>query len=348
MDKIRVGIAGGAGYTGCELIRLLEMHPHAELAWLMTGKTNAGKSVAEVFPHLRGCREDIFLPLDPAAADPVDLVFMAMPHGLAAAAIPPFLDAGCRVIDLSADCRLKDANVYREWYGKEHDAPSLLPEAIYGLTELYRRHLPGARIVAVPGCYPTVSILTLAPLLAEGRIDPGSIVIDAKSGVSGAGRGLSLGTHFPECNEDFLAYKPVRHRHKPEIEQELSLLAGEGVSVCFVPHLVPMIRGMMASVYCKGVGAVRVGELQELYENFYRDEPFVRVLGQNDLPRTKAVWGTNACQIAVRHEPASDTVVALGVIDNLVKGASGQAVQDMNVVFGFPETAGLGRIGLYP
>ncbi len=348
MKKIKVGIAGAAGYTGCELIRLLEMHPRAELCWLMAGKTNSGKSVTEVFPHLRGVREDLFSPLDPNRAEGVDLVFMAVPHGLAAAVIPEFLAAGSRVIDLSADCRLKDAGVYREWYDKEHDAPELLHQAVYGLPELYRRHLADARLVANPGCYPTVSILSLAPLLAKGLVRLDSIVIDAKSGVSGAGRGLSLGTHYAECNEDFLAYKPVQHRHMPEIEQELSLLAGEKISICFVPHMVPMIRGMLVSVYCRPSGAVNGPELQSLYETFYGNEPFVQVLGPDELPRTKDVSGTNRCEIAVRYDPRSGTVLVLGVIDNLVKGASGQAVQNMNVSFGFPETDGLSGVGLYP
>jgi len=348
MGKIKVGIAGAAGYTGCELIRLLEMHSAAELCWLMTGETNRGKSVADVFPQLRGVREDVFLPLDPAGAEKVDLVFMAMPHGLAAALIPPFRESGARVIDLSADCRLKDPAVYRHWYDKEHDAPELLREAVYGLPELYRRHLAGAGLVANPGCYPTVSILCLAPLLAEGRVRLDTIVIDAKSGVSGAGRGLTLGTHYAECNEDFLAYKPARHRHMPEIEQELSLLAGEAVSICFVPHLVPMTRGMMATVYCRPAAPVQGPALQALYETFFHDEPFVQVLGAGELPRTKAVQGTNRCQMAVRYDPRSDTILVLGVIDNLVKGASGQAVQNMNVVFGFPETEGLRGVGLYP
>jgi len=348
MKTIRVGIAGAAGYTGCELIRLLETHPRAEIAWLMTGETHRGKLVGEVFPQLRGVRDEVFLALDPAAAAGVDLVFLAMPHGLAAALIGPFRRAGARVIDLSADCRLKDPAVYRQWYDREHDAPALLAEAVYGLPELYRKHLAGAGLVANPGCYPTVSILCLAPLLAEGQVSTDTIVIDAKSGVSGAGRGLTPGTHYAECNEDLLAYKPAGHRHMPEIEQELSLLAGEAVSVCFVPHLVPMTRGMMATVYCRPTGRFRVPGLQELYEDFYRNEPFVHVLGPGELPRTKAVCGTNRCLIAVRYDPRSGTILVLGVIDNLVKGASGQAVQNMNVVFGFPETEGLPAVALYP
>ena len=290
MKKIKVGIVGAAGYTGCELIRILEKHPGCELSWLMTGKTNAGKKLNAVFPHLRGMGDRTFFPLEPKGAREVDLAFMCMPHGLAVSLTPEFLDAGCRIIDLSADYRLKDPVTYEQWYDQKHDAPELLADAVYGLTELYRPQLTGARLVANPGCYPTVSILALAPLLKEGLIALDAIAIDAKSGVSGAGRGLTLGTHFTECNEDFLAYKPMQHRHIPEIEQELSILAGESISVSFVPHLVPMIRGMLATVYCRPTGDVHDQELQALYNNFYQDEPFVRILEQGDLPRTKNLF----------------------------------------------------------
>jgi len=348
MKKIRVGIAGAAGYTGCELIRLLHAHPGAEIVWLMTGQTHAGKTLKEVFPHLRWARDQVFAPLNDGDPQGAEVVFMAMPHGVGVGATSRFLQAGCRVIDLSADYRLKDPALYAQWYQQRHDAPELLAEAVYGLTELYRRRLAGARLIAVPGCYPTVSILALAPALKHGLAVPESVVIDAKSGVSGAGRGLSPGTHYAECNEDFLAYKPMEHRHIPEIEQELSALAGRGVNVCFVPHLVPMTRGMLATVFCKPADPARVSDLQAVFEDFYRDEPFVRVLGQGELPRTKDVWGTNRCEMAVRWDPRTRTILLVAVIDNLVKGASGQAVQDMNVACGFPETTGLDRIGLYP
>lgn len=348
MKKIKVGIAGAAGYTGCELIRLLRGHPHVEIAWLMTGKTNAGKPMEAVFPHLRGVLEMDFIPLDPAAGGSVDAAFLCMPHGVSVSLVSDFLEAGCRVVDLSADYRLKDRAVYEAWYETEHTAPALLGEAVYGLTELYRRHLPGARLCANPGCYPTVSILALAPLLAEGIVAPDSLVIDAKSGVSGAGRGLSLGTHFPECDEDFMAYKVLAHRHTPEIEQELGLLAGQPLGVCFVPHLVPMVRGMLATAYARTAGAVRAEGLQALYERFYADEPFVRVLPAGALPRTKNVWGTNGCELAVRLDARGERVVAIGAIDNLVKGASGEAVQNLNVMFGLPEKAGLDLVPLYP
>jgi N-acetyl-gamma-glutamyl-phosphate reductase len=348
MKKIKVGIAGAAGYTGCELIRLLEAHPFAEISWLMTGETHAGKNLKEVFPHLRWALNREFAPFNPAESRGVDAVFMAMPHGVAVAATSRFFEGGARVIDLSADYRLKDPAVYQQWYQKKHDAPALLAEAVYGLAELNRERLKGARLVAVPGCYPTVSILALAPVLKHRLVRLDSVVIDAKSGVSGAGRGLTLGTHFAECNEDFLAYKPLEHRHLPEIEQELSLLAGERMAVRFVPHLVPMTRGMLATIYCRPVTPGHVPDLQAVYRDFYRDEPFVQVLEKGELPRTKDVWGTNRFEVAVRWDQRTDTILLVAVIDNLVKGASGQAVQDMNILFGFPEDAGLDRIGLYP
>jgi N-acetyl-gamma-glutamyl-phosphate reductase len=348
MKTVKVGIAGAAGYTGCELVRLLAMHPHAEISWLMTGKTHEGKRLHEVFPHLRGLPERVFEPMEPASARGVDLVFLATPHGVALSIVPEFLRGGCRVIDVSADYRLKDPKTYEAWYEQKHTAPELLEEAVYGLTELYRSELPGARIVANPGCYPTASILALAPILKEGLVQLDSIVIDAKSGVSGAGRSLSLRAHFSETTEDLQAYSPVRHRHVPEIEQEVSRLAGAKTSVTFVPHLVPMVRGMLATVYCKPFAKVDTGQLESLYKSFYEGEPFVEVLTGGELPRTKNVWGTNRCEIAVRHHTATSTILVVSVIDNLVKGASGQAVQNMNVVFGLPETSGLESLALYP
>jgi N-acetyl-gamma-glutamyl-phosphate reductase len=348
MEKVKVGIAGAAGYTGCELIRLLAMHPHAEISWLMTGKNNEGKRLHEVFPHLKGVPDRVLQALEPASAQDVDLVFLATPHGVAVSIVPEFLEAGCRVIDVSADYRLKDPKVYEEWYQKKHTAPGLLQEAVYGLTELNRIHLPGARIVANPGCYPTASILALAPLLKEGLAQLDSIVIDAKSGVSGAGRSLNLRTHFSEATEDLQAYNPAQHRHMPEIEQEVSALAGKKTCVTFVPHLIPMIRGMLATVYCKPSGKVETKGLEALYKAFYEEGPFIDVLTEGELPRTKNVWGTNRSEIAVRYDPRSSTILVVAVIDNLIKGASGQAVQNMNVVFELPETSGLESLGLYP
>ncbi len=348
MDKIKVGIAGAAGYTGCELIRLLATHPQAEISWLMTGKTNEGKRLHEVFPHLRGVPERVFQPLEPSSAEGADLVFMCTPHGVAVSIVPEFIEAGCKVIDVSADFRLKDPKVYEKWYQMTHTAPDLLEEAVYGLTELNRSRLPGARIVANPGCYPTASILALAPILQEGLAHLDSIVIDAKSGVSGAGRSMNLRTHFSETTEDLQAYNPARHRHIPEIEQEVSLLVGRKTSVAFVPHLIPMIRGMLATVYCKPTRETDTKELMDIYRAFYDQEPFVDVLPEGELPRTKNVWGTNRCEIAVQYDPRSSTILVVSVIDNLVKGASGQAVQNMNVVFELPEPSGLESLALYP
>lgn len=349
MDRIRVGIAGAAGYTGCELIRLLTRHPRVDIQWLSTGPTHAGKSLHEVFPHLRVLPDRTFLPLRGAVEEgDVDAVFFALPHGEAMALAPAFLERGARVIDIGADFRLCDCGVFEKWYEKVHTAPALLPEAVYGLTELHRSQIARARLVANPGCYPTVSLLCLAPLIRSGRIDVRSIVIDAKSGVSGAGRGLALKTHYAECDEDLQAYSPLAHRHLPEIEQELGRLAGSEVCVSFVPHLVPMIRGMLAAVYARSKSGFDPPEFQALYEDFYKGEPFVQVLPPGVLPRTKDVWGTNRCEIAVRADPRTGIVVAIGVIDNLGKGASGQAVQNLNCMFSFDETAGLDLIGLYP
>lgn len=349
MGKIRVGIAGAAGYTGCELIRLLTMHPRADIRWMSTGPTHAGRKLHEVFPHLRALPDRTFLPLRAALEEePVDAVFFALPHGEAMALAPAFLKQGTRVIDIGADFRLRDPRVFERWYEKTHTAPELLGEAVYGLTELNRSQISKARLVANPGCYPTVSLLCLAPLVRSGRIDPRSIVIDAKSGVSGAGRGLTLKTHYAECDEDLQAYSPLVHRHLPEIEQELSRLAGSEACVSFVPHLVPMIRGMLAVAYGRWTSVVDPQELQGLYEGFYRGEPFVQVLPPGVLPRTKDVWGTNRCEISVRTDPRTGIVLAIGVIDNLGKGASGQAVQNFNCMFPLAETSSLDLIGVYP
>lgn len=349
MDKIRVGIAGAAGYTGCELIRLLAAHPQADVRWLSTGPTHAGKRLHEVFPHLRVLPDRTFLPLAAALQEEdVDAVFFALPHGEAMALAPAFLERGARVIDIGADFRLRDPGLFERWYEKPHAAPALLPEAVYGLTEINRSQIVGARLVANPGCYPTVSLLCLAPLVRSRGIDVRSIVIDAKSGVSGAGRGLTLKTHYAECDEDLQAYSPLVHRHLPEIEQELSRLAGSEACVSFVPHLVPMIRGMLAAVYTRVISDLDPEEVQALYEDFYKGEPFVQVLPLGALPRTKDVWGTNRCEISVRVDSRTGTVVVIGAIDNLGKGASGQAVQNLNCMFSFAETAGLDLIGVYP
>jgi N-acetyl-gamma-glutamyl-phosphate reductase len=348
MEKIKVGVAGAGGYAGIELVRLLLMHPGSELQWVMSEPSHEGVPLSRLFPHLKGSTDLVCKKFDPALSEGVELVFLAMPHGLAIKTVPEFLKTGCRVSDISADYRLRDPEVFQQWYKVEHTSPELLGEVVYGLTELYRGQLPGARLVANPGCYPTVSILSLAPLLREGWIDPDSIVIDAKSGVSGAGRGLTLVTHYPECNEDVRAYSPGVHRHAPEIDQELTRLAGKKTCVLFVPHLMPMTRGMLASIYAVAAKSVGTKELVELYRSFYKDEPFIRVLEEGELPSTKHVWGTNLCEISVSFESRSGKILIIGVIDNLLKGASGQAIQNMNVVFGFPETTGLQGIGIYP
>jgi len=345
MKTVKVGIAGAAGYTGCELIRLLAMHPHAEISWLMTGKTNEGRRLHEVFPHLRGVPDRVFQALEPASAQGVDLVFLATPHGVAVSIVPEFLEAGCRVIDVSADYRLKDPKLYEEWYEKKHTAPELLKEAVYGLTELHRSALPGARIVANPGCYPTASQLGFLPLVENGLIDTDHLVADCKSGVSGAGRGANVDFLFSEVADSMKAYGVAGHRHLPEISQGLALAAGKPVGLTFVPHLTPMIRGIHATLYGK---LIKDADLQLLYESRYQAEPFVDVMPAGSHPETRSVRSTNTCRIAVHRPQDGDTVVILSVIDNLVKGAAGQAVQNMNIMFGLDETAGIGRPGLLP
>ena len=348
MEHITVGVAGAGGYAGIELVRLLLRHPYVSLAWVMTGPAHEGLPLTKLYPHLKGFTELVCKKFDPVLAEDVDLVFLAMPHGIALRTVPDFLERGCRVIDISADYRLRDPEVFQRWYNVAHTSSGLLGQAVYGLTELYRKDLPGCRLVANPGCYPTVSILCLAPLVKAGLIDYDSIIIDAKSGVSGAGRGLSLVTHYPECNEDIRAYSPGTHRHAPEIDQELSRLCGERICVLFVPHLAPMTRGMLATIYARPRKPASTRELLGVYRDFYGHEPFVRILDEEDLPSTKHVWGTNLCEITARYDERSGKLLVLGAIDNLLKGASGQAVQNMNVVFGFPESQGLETLGLYP
>ncbi len=348
MEAIHVGIAGAGGYAGIELVRLLLQHPKVSVSWVMSEPAHEGVPLTRLYPHLKGRTDLVCKRFDPHLGEDVDLVFLAMPHGLALKTAPQFLERGCRVIDISADYRLRDAEVFQAWYKVSHVSPEWLEHAVYGLTELYHRELPGAKLVANPGCYPTVSILSLAPLVKEGLVKFDSVVIDAKSGVSGAGRGLTLGTHYAECNEDIRAYSPGTHRHAPEIDQELSRLAGERICVVFVPHLVPMTRGMLATIYAKPATGLTTVELIGLFKDFYVQEPFIRILDEAELPSTKHVWGTNLCEITVRYDSRSDTIIAMGAIDNLIKGASGQAVQNMNVVFGYPETEGLTSLGIYP
>ena len=346
MSKIKVGIINVTGYAGVELARLLSQHPEVELT-SVTGRSAAGKRLGEIFPHLASL--DLVIQ---AELDEVDFAFSAMPHQQSAKEIIPLLDRGIKVVDISADFRLKDAAEYPRWYDFTHPAPELLEEAVYGLTELYRTQVASSRLVANPGCYPTSAILALAPAVKEGLIKP-EIIIDSKSGVSGAGRTLSLGTHYSEANEDTTAYALKGHRHLPEIVQELTMLrSGKSPSVTFVPHLLPMTRGILTTAYAPitsdKITAGKKGEddLRQLYSSFYQDEAFVKIV--EAPPHTKHTWGSNLCLIYPTIDHRTERLIVISCIDNLVKGAAGQAIQNMNLMLGLPETTGLEMLAIYP
>ncbi len=344
---VKVAVIGGSGYTGLELLRLLARHPAVVLT-AVTSREYDGKGVAEVFPALAGICPLHFSWPDPAKLTQLaEFFFVALPHKTAMAVIPALLAAGAKVVDLSADFRFRDRAVYESWY-QEHTAPELLAEAVYGLPELYREAIKTARLVGNPGCYPTSVILGLAPLLTNGLIDPQSIIADCKSGASGAGRGLNLGMLYCEVNDDFRAYKVAGHRHTPEMEQELSRLAQEPLTITFTPHLLPMSRGILATLYATPRQPLTAEALQALYERFYQQEPFVRVCPPDTLPTTTAVRGSNYCDIAVRLDRRANRVIVLSAIDNLTRGASGQAVCNMNLMLGLPEIQGLDVVPFLP
>ena len=339
-----IGIVGGTGYTGVELLRLLAAHPDTELK-VITSRSEAGRPVADLFPNLRGHVDISFSDPDPAMLGECDLVFFATPNGTAMKMVPELLSGGVRVVDLAADFRLRDHAVWEQWYGMPHACPELLEEAVYGLPELNREKIRGARLVANPGCYPTAVTLGFLPLIESGMAEMGTLVADCKSGVSGAGRGANVGTLMGECGESFKAYAVPGHRHLPEIRQNLSDVAGASVGLTFVPHLVPMIRGIHATLFARAADTM---DLQGLYEERYRDEPFVDVMPAGSHPETRSVRGVNNCRVAVHRPQGGDVIVVLSVIDNLVKGAAGQAVQNMNLMLGLPEEAGLGAVALLP
>lgn len=341
---IKVGIVGGTGYTGAELLRLLAGHPAVDLR-VITSRSEAGIGVAEVFSNLRGHLDVRFTEPDPALLAECDVVFYATPNGTAMQAVPALLEAGTRVVDLAADFRLRDPVEWQRWYGIAHACPELLSEAVYGLPELNREQIRQARLVANPGCYPTAVQLGFLPLLEQGVVDGAHLIADAKSGVSGAGRSAKVATLFSEAGESLAAYGVAGHRHLPEILQGLIQLAGPTVRLTFVPHLVPMVRGIHATLYAP---IRRPAEFQALFEARYSNEPFVDVMPAGSHPETRSTRGANVCRIAVHRPQDGDTVVVLSVIDNLVKGAAGQAVQNMNIMFGLDETAGLTAIALLP
>lgn len=344
---LKVAIVGASGYTGVELIRLLLNHPRVEIT-CVTSRQNAGKAITSVFPSLL---DRIDLQFDPVDMDLInrraDFIFTALPHQAAMGVVPDFLKAGKQVVDLSADYRLRDVAVYEAWYQK-HVSPELVAEAAYGLPELFRDSVRQARLVANPGCYPTGIALGLAPLVEQDLIQLDSLIIDSKSGTSGAGRSAKLGSLFCEVNEGFKAYGVASHRHTPEIEQTLGLLSGRQVRVSFTPHLLPVSRGILSTCYATPNRPVETEELVELYRQRYQNEPFVRIHPAGDLPNVLHVRGSNCCNIGLVSDKRTGRVIVVTVIDNLLKGAASQAVQNMNLMMGWEETCGLGDLPLYP
>jgi N-acetyl-gamma-glutamyl-phosphate reductase len=347
MNKIKVGIVGGTGYTGVELLRLLVNHPQVTIQ-AVTSRAEAGKQVADLFPNLRGHIDLAFTKPNQANLSKCDIVFFATPNGTAMQTVPNLLKAGVRIIDLAADFRVKDLAVWKHWYGMEHACPELVDKAVYGLPEGNKAAIAKARLVANPGCYPTAVQLGFLPLLEANLIDPQHLIADAKSGVSGAGRKASVGTLMSEVGESFKAYNVSGHRHWPEICQGLNFHSSKPVSLTFVPHLVPMIRGIEATLYATILTDVSLEEIQTIFIQRYQDEPFVDVLPLNSHPETRNVRGVNTCELAIHRPQDGKTIVVLSVIDNLVKGAAGQAIQNMNIMFGLAETMGLMGVGLLP
>ena len=345
MSKTKTGIINVTGYTGIELVRLLHGHPDVELT-SVTGRSAAGKPLGAVFPHLNHLKLIVEETLGK-----VDVAFSAMPHKESVEVILPLVETSVKVVDISADFRLRDAGDYPRWYGFEHPDIELLSKAVYGLPELYRKQIASAQIVANPGCYPTSAILALAPAVKAGLITP-DVIIDSKSGVSGAGRSLNLQTHYAETNEDVAAYSLGGHRHLSEITQELKLLGLTRPSVTFIPHLIPMTRGILTTAYAPLVSGkidrseTGQAELRKLYLDFYQNEPFVKVT--ESPPHTKHTWGNNLCLIHPTTDARTGRLIVISCIDNLVKGAAGQAIQNMNLMLGLPETAGLEALAIYP
>jgi N-acetyl-gamma-glutamyl-phosphate reductase len=345
-QTVRIAILGASGYTGAELLRLLAQHPNVEIAAL-TADRQAGKSIAQVFPHLAHRKLPGLVAIDAVDWQKIDLVFCCLPHGTTQEVIAG-LPKHLRICDLSADFRLADLATYEKWYGHAHRAPALQLEAVYGLTEIMRHAVANARLVAVPGCYPTGAQLPLIPLVKAGLIDADDIVIDAKSGVTGAGRGLRETSLFAEVSEGISAYGVANHRHMPEIEQGLSAAAGRPITISFTPHLMPMNRGILSTIYVRFKGGARLDDLRACLERAYAGEPFVRVLPAGAWPATHHVRASNLCLIGLAADRLSGRAIIVSAIDNLVKGASGQAVQDMNVMLGLPETAGLAQEPVFP
>lgn len=347
---IKAGIVGGTGYTGVELLRLLAKHPEVEVT-VITSRAEAGVKVADMYPSLRGHIDLAFTEPDVAILGELDVVFFATPHGVAQNMMPALMNTKARIIDLSADFRIRDVPLWERWYNQTHGAPQLVSQAVYGLPETNREVIKTAKLIACPGCYPTATQLGFLPLLENNLVDPTRLIANAASGVSGAGRQGKIDNLLTEVSDSFKAYGVSGHRHLPEIEQGLRDIQPQGVaeaSLTFVPHLLPMIRGIHATLYATALDAKNLPDLQALYEARYKNEPFVDVLPAGQLPQTRTVKGSNICRIAVTRPQDRDTVVVLSVIDNLTKGASGQAIQNMNIMFGFDEKAGLDVVALLP
>lgn len=341
---IKAGIVGGTGYTGVELLRLLAQHPEVSLE-VITSRSDAGMKVSDMFPNLRGHVNLVFSEPNIDLLASCDVVFFATPHTVAMALVPELIARGTRIIDLSADFRLKNIDLWEQWYNTPHTCPDLVKKAVYGLPEVNREHIKSAQLIAVPGCYPTATQLGFLPLLEKKLLNPNSLISDVKSGVSGAGRKAAIGSLLAESSESMKAYAVAGHRHLPEIEQGLNQASGQDVNLTFVPHLTPMIRGIHATLYGKLTKEVN---LQSIFEERYESEPFVDIMPVGSHPETRSVRGSNTCRIAVHQPQGGDTVVILSVIDNLVKGASGQAIQNMNIMFGLNESLAINTIALLP
>lgn len=346
--KLGIAIVGSTGYGGVELMRLLQAHPNAEITSVISSSAS-GTKVTEGYPHLQGIREEL---LDDVTPDLIkqkaDVVFLATPPGVASKLVPQYLEAGLKVIDLSGDFRMKDRAVYEEWYNKPAAEQQYIDQAVFGLCEVYGEQVQGQSFISNPGCFPTATLLGLVPALQAGLIDHSTLVIDAKTGVSGAGRGASVANHYPEINENFKAYKVNKHQHIPEIEMVLSQVAGEPVTISFTTHLAPMTRGILSTMYAKLTSDVTEQQLIDCYKQYYEGRPFVRIRPEGQWPATKEVSGSNYCDIGFSIDKRTNRVTIISVIDNLVKGAAGQAIQNLNLMMGWDEQLGLQFVPIYP
>jgi len=346
---IKAGIVGATGYTGSELLRLLALHPEVQIS-VVTSRSEKGRPVADMFPHVRGHIDIAFT--DPSVKELAvcDVIFFATPHGVAQSMMAEFIDSGLKTIDLSGDFRLNDVDIWEHWYEQKHACPELIEQAVYGLPEINREKIKGAKLIACPGCFPTVIQLGFLPLLEKNLIDTRRLIADAKTGTSGGGRAAKVGMLLSECSDSFKAYGVSGHRHLPEMQQILGEASGSDIGLTFVPHLVPMIRGIEATLYfeLKEDAGLSLEDVQAIYEQRYKNEPFVDVMPSGSLPETRSVKGSNICRIAVHQQPGSQMIIVTAVIDNLVKGSSGQAIQNMNIMFGLDELRGLEQVALMP